>query len=200
MKSTPGLRRNPECTPARSGTRARAARAGLILAVALGGVACAVNPATGRRQTMLISEEGEFRVGKQADEQIRKEYGVYLEKPELRNYVVSIGRQLAARGARPNLEYHFEVLDSTLVGRWVHLAAILRNGALASSELFIDGQPRTATCLFGVCTAPRTVAAPFDLGASDSYEWHGMFDETRVHRRALSPAEIATLYTDACAR
>jgi|MudIll2142460700_1097286.scaffolds.fasta_scaffold146723_2 hypothetical protein len=92
------------------------------------------------------------------------------------------------------------VLDSTLVGRWVHLAAILRNGALASSELFIDGQPRTATCLFGVCTAPRTVAAPFDLGASDSYEWHGMFDETRVHRRALSPAEIATLYTDACAR
>lgn len=90
------------------------------------------------------------------------------------------------------------VVDPTLVGRWVHLAAIMRNGSLDSSELFIDGQRRDATCLFGGCTVTRAVAAPFDLGASDSYEWHGMFDETRVHARALSPAEIATLHSDAC--
>jgi hypothetical protein len=89
--------------------------------------------------------------------------------------------------------------DSTLVGRWVHLAAIMRNGALDRSELFIDGQPRIATCLFGSCTGTRAVAAPFDLGASDGYAWHGMFDETRVHARALSAGEIATLAADACA-
>ena len=189
MKSTPGLRRSPECTPARSGTRARAARAGLILAVALGGVACAVNPATGRRQTMLISEEGEFRVGKQADEKIRKEYGVYLEKPELRNYVVSIGRQLAARGARPNLEYHFEVLDSTLVnafalpGGFVYvtrgileqmnsedeLAAVLgheiahvaaRHGAAQISKAYLAQAGLIALAIFG---DPNSAAALGDL-------------------------------------
>jgi predicted Zn-dependent protease len=76
---------------------------------------CAINPATGKRQTMFISEETEFKIGKQADEQIRKEYGVYLEKPELRSYVASIGGKLARRSDRPNIQYHFEVVDSPIV-------------------------------------------------------------------------------------
>jgi hypothetical protein len=39
---------------------------------------------------------------------------------------------------------------------------------------------------------------PFDLGGDDGYYWHGLFDDVRVHTRALSPAEIASLYAGAC--
>jgi len=103
---------NPD--PARAGKRTAAALslAGLVAALAAG---CAVNPATGRKQAMLISEETEFRIGRQADAEVRKQYGVYLEKPELRAYVSSVGEQLAAKSARPAIEYHFELLDTPIV-------------------------------------------------------------------------------------
>ncbi len=102
---------NPD--PARAGKRTAAlSLAGLVAALAAG---CAVNPATGRKQAMLMSEETEFRIGRQADAAVRKQYGVYLEKPELRAYVSSVGEQLAAKSARPAIEYHFELIDTPIV-------------------------------------------------------------------------------------
>ncbi|MGH9389508.1 MAG: M48 family metalloprotease, partial [Vicinamibacteria bacterium] len=47
--------------------------------------------------------------------EVRKEYGVYLEKPELRAYVTSIGMGLAGKSARPAIQYHFEVVDNPIV-------------------------------------------------------------------------------------
>lgn len=72
---------------------------------------CAVNPVTGRQNFTLMSEAEEMRTGRQADADIRKEYGVYAA-PALQNYVNEIGQKLAKKSHRPQLNYHFTVVDS----------------------------------------------------------------------------------------
>ena len=72
---------------------------------------CAVNPVTGRQNFTLMSEAEEMRTGRQADVDIRKEYGVY-DLPALQNYVNEIGQKLAKKSHRPQLNYHFTVVDS----------------------------------------------------------------------------------------
>lgn len=47
-----------------------------VLVLALG-AGCAVNPATGERQLMLVSEEQEIAMGKEAHGQILASMGVY---------------------------------------------------------------------------------------------------------------------------
>ena len=76
--------------------------------------ACAINPVTGKRELALISEQGEIEMGKETDAQIAQEYGYYVD-PELTKYVVSIGMTLAPHTHRPNLVYHFAVLDTPVV-------------------------------------------------------------------------------------
>ncbi|MEK7768921.1 MAG: M48 family metalloprotease, partial [Pseudomonadota bacterium] len=72
---------------------------------------CAVNPVTGRQNFTLMSEAEEMRTGRQADVDIRKEYGVY-DSPTLQSYVNKIGQKLAKKSHRPQLNYHFTVVDS----------------------------------------------------------------------------------------
>jgi len=50
----------------------------------------------------------------QADVQTREEYGV-VDNAALQNYVQTMGRKLAAVSHRPNLEWHFTVVDSSVV-------------------------------------------------------------------------------------
>ena len=76
--------------------------------------ACAINPVTGKRELALISEQGEIEMGKETDAQIAREYGYYPD-PELSKYVASIGMALAPHTHRPNLAYHFAVLDTPVV-------------------------------------------------------------------------------------
>ena len=38
---------------------------------------CATNPATGRRQLMLMSEAQEIQLGRQTDAEVRKQMGIY---------------------------------------------------------------------------------------------------------------------------
>ncbi|MBI3221895.1 MAG: M48 family metalloprotease [Nitrosomonadales bacterium] len=58
-----------------------------------------------------MSESQEIAVGRQADEQVKKQYHVY-ESKALQDYVDSVGQRIARQSHRPNLEYHFKVLDS----------------------------------------------------------------------------------------
>jgi predicted Zn-dependent protease len=85
----------------------------LLLVVALVS-SCAVNPVTGRRQLSLISEQGEIEMGKETDAQIRQEYGFYDDK-ELTAYVTKVGMAMVPHTHRPQLEYHFAVLDTPVV-------------------------------------------------------------------------------------
>jgi predicted Zn-dependent protease len=73
---------------------------------------CAVNPATGQREFMMVSEGQEFEIGRNLDKQIREEMGVYLELPQLRSLVRETGEALGRKSDRPGLVYRVEVIDS----------------------------------------------------------------------------------------
>ncbi len=78
------------------------------------GLSCAVNPVTGKRELMLFSEEGEISLGQETDQQIRQQYGLY-DDPKLTAYIRDIGETMIPYTHRPQLEYHFAVLDTPVV-------------------------------------------------------------------------------------
>lgn len=82
---------------------------GLVLSLL---TACAQNPVTGQTDFVMMTEEQEIAFGRQYDEQmIKKQYKVY-ESKALQDYVNGVGQRLAKRSHRPNLKYHFLVLDT----------------------------------------------------------------------------------------
>jgi predicted Zn-dependent protease len=76
--------------------------------------ACAVNPVTGKRQLMLVSEGQEIQMGAQYDSQVVMSIGEYSD-PALKTYVADLGRRLAATSERPNLAWTFRVVDDPSV-------------------------------------------------------------------------------------
>lgn len=91
----------------------RSAMAGLMAAL-LVLAACATNPATGKHQIALISEEQEIAMGREADQQITQQLGLYNDQ-ELQAYVNRVGQKLAAASERPNLPWTFRVVDDPVV-------------------------------------------------------------------------------------
>jgi predicted Zn-dependent protease len=85
-------------------------RSPLALFALVGALACATNPATGKRQFNLMSEAQEISAGQEADAQVKKEMGIYND-PNLQEYVSSIGVKLAKLSERPNLPWHYSVVD-----------------------------------------------------------------------------------------
>ncbi|MCX7193124.1 MAG: M48 family metalloprotease [Proteobacteria bacterium] len=84
----------------------------LIIGLALSLLAaCAQNPVTGSNDFVMMSENQEIAVGRQNDEQVKKQYHVYGSKA-LQDYVNSVGQRIARQSHRPNLQYHFTVLDT----------------------------------------------------------------------------------------
>ncbi|MEQ1555916.1 MAG: M48 family metalloprotease, partial [Gallionella sp.] len=73
---------------------------------------CAQYPVTGGADFVMMSENQELEAGRAADVEVRKQYLVYADEA-LQNYVNRVGQKLAAHSHRPNLSYHFTVLDST---------------------------------------------------------------------------------------
>lgn len=85
-----------------------------LLCVAIVTWGCATNPATGRRQLMLMSEQEEIQIGRQSDAEIRQQMGLYND-PALQAYVRSVGEKLAASSHRPDLPWSFAVVDEPAV-------------------------------------------------------------------------------------
>ena len=83
----------------------------LLLAITVG---CAVNPATGRREFMLVSESQEIQMGRQSDPQVVAAYGL-VDDPELQEYVSDIGQRMARISERPDLPWSFRVVDEPVV-------------------------------------------------------------------------------------
>ena len=83
----------------------------LLLLAALVLANCATNPVTGESGFAVMSESEEIQTGRTEDPKVRKQYGVY-DHPALQQYVNDIGQKLAKASHRPNLEYHFLVVDS----------------------------------------------------------------------------------------
>src|SRR4029450_744259 len=76
--------------------------------------ACATNPATGKKQIMLVGEAQEIAMGQEADKQVASTLGLYPDEA-LRAYVSELGKGLAAKGERPSLPWTFRVVDDPTV-------------------------------------------------------------------------------------
>jgi len=72
---------------------------------------CAQNPVTGDKDFVLMSEQQEIQMGAQAHQDVLKEYAA-LANPALQAYVNEVGQRLAKQSHRPNLQWHFTVVDS----------------------------------------------------------------------------------------
>ncbi|HEY2293317.1 MAG TPA: M48 family metalloprotease [Thermoanaerobaculia bacterium] len=75
---------------------------------------CSTNPATGRPQLALISEQQEIELGRDYDQQIQRLLGVYPD-PKLQENVDRIGQKLAAGSERKDLAWTFRVVDDSVV-------------------------------------------------------------------------------------
>jgi predicted Zn-dependent protease len=76
--------------------------------------ACATNPATGKKELMLVSESQEIAMGKEEDQKAVASFGVY-EDPALQDYVASLGHSIAAHSERPDLPWTFRLVDDAAV-------------------------------------------------------------------------------------
>lgn len=75
---------------------------------------CARNPVTGKNQVVLVSEEQEIQMGKEADPQIIAQFGLYDDK-NLQDFISQKGKAMAAISHRPNLAYEFKIVDSEVL-------------------------------------------------------------------------------------
>jgi predicted Zn-dependent protease len=73
-------------------------------------VACATNPVTGKREISFMSEAQEIQIGRELDTETQREMGVY-DNRALQEYIEDIGQRLARNSHRPNLPWHFTVVD-----------------------------------------------------------------------------------------
>lgn len=89
-------------------------RFGLFALIAALATACATNPVTGKRQLSFMSEDQEIQMGRELDAEVRQEMGIYQDEA-LEKYVEEIGMRLAHESQRPNLPWHFTVVDSPAV-------------------------------------------------------------------------------------
>ena len=95
----------------------------LALAPALAACAVSTNPVSGNRRAYAYTWEQEVRLGRQADEEITEQFGLY-EDPELQAYVRRVGEQVLAQShlrretALPeyrSTKFTFRVLDTEVV-------------------------------------------------------------------------------------
>lgn len=83
----------------------------LGLAVLATATSCAMNPATGGPNLVLMSENREQEIGAEEHEKIIASMPLYQDE-ELLAYVNEVGQRLAAVSHRPELDYQFFIIDS----------------------------------------------------------------------------------------
>ena len=112
-------------------------KSALLLSLLLS--ACATNP-TGGTNFVLMSEKRELEVGKEEHEKLMKTAPVYQDA-KMQAFVDKVGKRLAAISHRPDLEYHFTIIDSpdinafALPGGWVYVNRGLLDYLSSESQL-----------------------------------------------------------------
>lgn len=85
----------------------------LIMIALLAG--CATNPATGKQDFVMMSEEEELKIGMQIFTQMRKNITLLPDDDPLARYVDSVGQKVAATADRKDLFYRFHVVDDATI-------------------------------------------------------------------------------------
>ena len=75
---------------------------------------CAINPVTGKKQLMFMSEAQEIKLGNQYDPQVIATFGEYKNE-DLSALIQDKGKEMGLISHRPKLEYHFRILDSPVI-------------------------------------------------------------------------------------
>ncbi len=75
---------------------------------------CSRNPVTGKSQLVFMSEAQEIAMGQEADPQIIAQFGLY-EDSSIQRFIAEKGKQMVAISHRPNIAYHFRVVDSEVL-------------------------------------------------------------------------------------
>ena len=77
-------------------------------------ISCAVNPVTGRKELMLISERQEIELGKSSAPSLKWEFGGKYHDPELTSYLGKIVDQLWQNSERPHLPVQFYIQNTSV--------------------------------------------------------------------------------------
>ncbi|MEM9821527.1 MAG: M48 family metallopeptidase, partial [Bacteroidota bacterium] len=86
----------------------------LLILPTLFWVACSVNPVTGKRELMLMSEKQEIAMGVDYDPTVVASFGLYQDNA-LQKFIDDRGQKMARISHRPHLNYEFKILDSPVV-------------------------------------------------------------------------------------
>jgi predicted Zn-dependent protease len=79
---------------------------------------CAVNPVTGKRQFMLMTEQDEIQIDQSyAPHQFSADYGP-IQDANLNHYITEVGQKLAEKSHRPQMPYSFRVVNATYVNAY----------------------------------------------------------------------------------
>jgi len=91
----------------------------LVSASTLGTLAsCAVNPVTGKRQLMLMSEDSEIKIDNEnSPHQFSADYGKSNDS-SLNQYLTFVGSKMASCTHRPNVPYSFRVVNAVYVNAY----------------------------------------------------------------------------------
>lgn len=87
----------------------------LLFATLASAPACSRNPATGRLQFSLMSEQEEIALGKEAHGEITKSVPLYEEQPAVTQLVKTVGEKVTSNSERPGLPWTFTLLDDPSV-------------------------------------------------------------------------------------
>ena len=80
---------------------------------------CSVNPVTGKKELIIVSEPQEVAIGqKQYVPYQQQQGGQYVVDPEVNLYVNQVGQKLAAHSGRSDLPYEFVVLNNGVPNAW----------------------------------------------------------------------------------
>ena len=78
-------------------------------------------------------------------------------------------------------------------GRWTHVVVVLEGSGANQAKIYSNG---VLICQ-GTMGLPTPGSGDLYVGRwRDSYYFHGLIDDARIYDRALSAAEVHTLYTN----
>lgn len=88
----------------------------LLLFIFLSG--CATNPVTGEKQFNLMSEDKEMAMGNAYYPVYTQSSNGLFQDKDLQLYVNQIGKKLAQKGHRPQLDYEFNVVNTSVINAY----------------------------------------------------------------------------------
>ncbi|GBE02270.1 TPR repeat-containing protein YfgC precursor [bacterium BMS3Abin08] len=86
----------------------------LVLILVLSLISCAVNPVTGERELMLVSESQEIEIGREAAPSLNWAYGGEFHDPALKQYLEGIVRRIWQNAERPYLPFRFTIQNTSV--------------------------------------------------------------------------------------